>query len=127
MGTRDELDDLIEKNEIENSLFRRWHDAARRRLRLLRSLPRLREGQGLSQAHVAKLMQTSRTTVERLESGELDTRLSTLEQYAAAIGKTIEWRLVDRPGAGANESEIGVCPDDAAFIQPQLERVKEAE
>jgi len=31
--------------------------------------------------------------VARLESGEADARASTLERYAAAIGRQITWRL----------------------------------
>jgi transcriptional regulator with XRE-family HTH domain len=37
-------------------------------------------------------MGTSQSAVARLESGELDVRLSTLERYAAALGRTVDWQ-----------------------------------
>ena len=44
---------------------------------------------GLSQTEVAARMGTSQSAVARLESGDADVRLSTLERYAAALG----WKL----------------------------------
>jgi predicted transcriptional regulator len=38
-------------------------------------------------------MGTSQSAVARLESGELDARLSTVERYAAALGRTVDWQV----------------------------------
>jgi predicted transcriptional regulator len=38
-------------------------------------------------------MGTSQSAVARLESGEADIRLSTLERYVAALGQQLDWRL----------------------------------
>ena len=38
-------------------------------------------------------MGTSQSAVARLESGDADLRLSTLERYAAALGQRLDWRL----------------------------------
>jgi predicted transcriptional regulator len=38
-------------------------------------------------------MGTTQSAVARLESGELDARLSTLERYAAALGRTVDWQV----------------------------------
>jgi predicted transcriptional regulator len=38
-------------------------------------------------------MGTSQSAVARLERGDLDVRLSTLERYAAAVGHTVDLRL----------------------------------
>jgi transcriptional regulator with XRE-family HTH domain len=38
-------------------------------------------------------MGTSQSAVARLESGEADVRLSTLERYAAALSHELEWHL----------------------------------
>lgn len=66
--------------------------AAQRRS-LAASLAARRVELGLSQTEVAARMGTSQSAVARLESGEADLRLSTLERYAAALGQRLDWRL----------------------------------
>ena len=41
-------------------------------------------------------MATSERAVARLETGTIDPHLSTVARFAEAIGKRVEWRLVDR-------------------------------
>jgi predicted transcriptional regulator len=38
-------------------------------------------------------MGTSQSAVARLEAGDGDVRLSTLERYAEAVGLSLRWRL----------------------------------
>jgi predicted transcriptional regulator len=38
-------------------------------------------------------MGTSQSAVARLESGDVDAKLSTVERYAAALGQRVEWRI----------------------------------
>jgi transcriptional regulator with XRE-family HTH domain len=64
-------------------------EAAQRRREVVRRLASTRQEQGLSQTTVAARMGTSQSVVARLESGALDIRLSTLERYAAALGKEL--------------------------------------
>ena len=85
---------------------------AERRAGLVRGLVEQRLAVGLSQTEVGARMGTSQSAVARLESGATDTRASTLERYAAAIGGEINWSLdelprvplarsrLSRPGAG---------------------------
>jgi ribosome-binding protein aMBF1 (putative translation factor) len=68
---------------------------AEERRRLVTDLAAERQAARLSQTEVAARMGTSQSAVARLESGEADTRASTLERYAAAIGCQITWRLQD--------------------------------
>lgn len=56
-----------------------------------------RASAGLSQTQVAARMGTSQSAVARLESGDADVRVSTLERYAAAVGSQLSWQ-VRRPG-----------------------------
>jgi helix-turn-helix protein len=63
------------------------------RRRLVGELAGQRRVAGLSQTEVAARMGTSQSAVARLEAGEADVRASTLERYAAAIGRQISWRL----------------------------------
>jgi hypothetical protein len=66
---------------------------AEERRRLVTDLAAERQAARLSQTEVAARMGTSQSAVARLESGEADARASTLERYAAAIGRQITWRL----------------------------------
>jgi hypothetical protein len=77
--------------------------AAQRR-RLVTELTAERQAARLSQTEVAARMGTSQSAVARLESGEADARASTLERYAAAVGRQLTWELRS-PGAGAPREE----------------------
>ena len=61
-------------------------------LNAARHLP-TREKLGLSQTVVAARMGTSQSAVARLEAGEIDAKLSTVERFAAALGQKVEWRV----------------------------------
>lgn len=79
----------LEDGEGEASL------AARRALST--ALSAKRSELGLSQTEVAARMGTSQSAVARLESGQADLRLSTLERYAAALGQQLDIKLSLRP------------------------------
>jgi len=66
------------------------------RRRLVADLTTQRRSAGLSQTEVAARMGTSQSAVARLETGDADVRVSTLERYAAAIGSQVAWQA--RPG-----------------------------
>jgi predicted transcriptional regulator len=66
--------------------------AARRRA-LAEELVERRISLGLSQTEVAARMGTSQSAVARLETGQADVRLSTLERYAAAVDNVIDFHL----------------------------------
>ena len=66
------------------------------RRRLVAELTEQRRSAGLSQTEVAARMGTSQSAVARLEAGQLDVRLSTLERYAAAVDHVVSWQLEDR-------------------------------
>ncbi|WP_245720160.1 helix-turn-helix domain-containing protein [Nocardia uniformis] len=78
-------------------LIRSGQTALRRmttdRRRLLMDLVTQRRAAGLSQTEIAARMHTSQSAVARLEAGQVDVRISTLERYAAAIGSRITWQL----------------------------------
>ena len=74
-------------------VFPGFRDMAERRRRLSVELVERRRSRGLSQTEVAARMGTSQSAVARLEAGEGDIRLSTLERYATAVGFQLDWRL----------------------------------
>ena len=73
--------------------FPGFKQMAERRRALADALTATRLELGLSQTEVAARMGTSQSAVARLESGDADIRLSTLERYAAALGRTIDWTI----------------------------------
>ena len=81
-------------------VFPGFRDMARRRQELVGSLVARRLELGLTQTQVAARMGTSQSAVARVEAGELDVRLSTVERYAAALGQRLDWRLEDPPPGG---------------------------
>lgn len=72
--------------------------ALRRRRQVIDELAAARREASLSQTEVAARMGTSQSVVARLESGQIDARLSTLQRYAAAIGHDLELALRPREG-----------------------------
>ncbi|MDQ3932179.1 MAG: helix-turn-helix domain-containing protein [Actinomycetota bacterium] len=75
------------------SPFPGFREMAERRRRVIGQLVAERHEQGLSQTVVAARMGTSQSVVARVESGDNDVRLSTLERYAAALGLRLDWEL----------------------------------
>jgi transcriptional regulator with XRE-family HTH domain len=77
----------------DEPLFPGFREMAARRRRLAAELLARRRELGLSQTEVAARMGTSQSAVARVESGATDVRLTTLERYAAAVGRQLDWRL----------------------------------
>src|SRR6516164_8532468 len=87
------------------------------RRRLVADLTAQRRSAGLSQTEVAARMGTSQSAVARLETGDADVRVSTLERYAAAIGSQVAWQV--RLGRGEPGSSPPGSPQ-AAPLQAEL-------
>lgn len=77
-------------------VFPGFKEMAERRRALADELVARRQALGLSQTEVAARMGTSQSAVARLESGDADVRLSTLERYVAALGQELDWRVKRR-------------------------------
>jgi len=90
----DFLAEVILNRTKRNPDFPKLLEAAVRRRELVALLAAKREGLGLSQELVAARMGTSQPAIARLEAGEVDAKLSTLERFAAALGFRIHWDLV---------------------------------
>ena len=78
-------------------VFPGFAEMAAKRRALTDELAERRHRLGLSQTQVAARMGTSQSAVARLESGDADIRLSTLERYAAALGHQLEVSLKEEP------------------------------
>jgi DNA-binding XRE family transcriptional regulator len=86
------------------------------RRRLVADLTAQRRSAGLSQTEVAARMGTSQSAVARLESGDADVRVSTLERYAAAIGSQLAWQARAQPGA--DQHPVGPDPKTPGPVGP---------
>jgi len=95
---QDDLDTLIDELAADDPGLPRRVAAALERRELLRQLATLRREQGLTQLEIAGRMGTSQGQITRLEAGA-DTRLSTVERYAAALGVKVTWHLEPAPNA----------------------------
>lgn len=93
---QDDLEEFIADRARANPDFPRLVDDALARRKLLRDLAAQREAGGLTRTVVAAKMGTSESAVARLEKGEADVKLSTVGRYAAALGKRLEWSIVDQ-------------------------------
>jgi DNA-binding XRE family transcriptional regulator len=91
----DFLDEIVAERLAKDQGFEALVDAALDRRRMLRRLAEDRLRLGLSQTAVAAAMGTSQSAVARIESAKADLKLSTLERYAATLGRKIEWRLAN--------------------------------
>ncbi len=92
--SRDDLEAYIAERAAQNPDFPRLMDAAAERKRLLRDLGAARRAARLTQADVAARMKTSVSAVARLERGEMNPTVATLQRFASAVGRRIDWRLV---------------------------------
>ncbi len=92
---KDFLDEMIEESTKKNPGFPSLMEEARQRRALLNDLVAIRSRSRISQKTVAKRIKTSQSAIARLEAGSIDPRLSTLQRYAASVGKRVEWTLVD--------------------------------
>ncbi len=90
----DALDEMVAEFTEANHDFPQLLLAAERRRALLRTLAEQRKGRKLSQTRVAAAMRTSQPTLARLETTAADTKLSTVERFASALGYSIEYHLV---------------------------------
>jgi predicted transcriptional regulator len=75
------------------TVFPGFAEMAQARRALGEELVARRHELGLSQTEVAARMGTSQSAVARLEAGQADVRLSTLERYAAALGSLVIMKM----------------------------------
>jgi transcriptional regulator with XRE-family HTH domain len=80
-------------------VFPGFREMSERRRALSDELVVRRRALGLSQTQVAARMGTSQSAVARIETGSSDVLMSTVDRYATALGRRLEWSLeVPEPG-----------------------------
>ena len=75
---------------LKDPEVRREYDALEEEFALIAEVAKARERSGLSQAQLAKRMQTTQSTIARLESGRGLPSTRTLSRYAKATGHRLK-------------------------------------
>ncbi len=91
----DFLDEIIEERTAMNPAFPATVEEVYQRRLLLRQLAEARKAAHLTRAVVAARMGTSEAAVARPEAATGDPKVSSIERLAAAVGKRIQWEIVD--------------------------------
>lgn len=104
MTEQDFLDEVVAERTAQNPEFPGLVDAAVRRRELLNALATKRREHERSQTAVAAAMQSSQSSVARLESSATDARMSTVDRYAHVLGYRIQYHLV--PEAQTSEPSV---------------------
>ena len=85
----DDLDKLIESRKIKSLEFAENFDKGYEQFKIGVLLKQARLEAGLTQEQVAKKLHTQKSAISRVENHAEDIRLSTLVNYAQAIGKNL--------------------------------------
>lgn len=106
----DFLDEMVAERSARNPDFPKLMEQVAGRRELLQTLAARRKERELSQTMVAATMGTSQSFVARLENTASDTKLSTVEKFASALGLTLQFRLVDE----SSDERLVVAPERLA-------------
>jgi ribosome-binding protein aMBF1 (putative translation factor) len=79
---------------MKDAAFRAEYERLKPEFALALALIKAREKAGMTQAQVAKRMGTTQSVVARIEAAQNTPNLKTLERYAKAVGRRIEFKLV---------------------------------
>jgi predicted NBD/HSP70 family sugar kinase/transcriptional regulator with XRE-family HTH domain len=90
----DEMDELRAEVEQDPAARAVYEDTMLRTV-LLAAGPALRRQERISQKDVAVAMATTQSAVSDLESGRVEPHLRTLQRYARALGRRLDFALVD--------------------------------
>ncbi len=90
----DDLDKYIKKRKDQNPEFKKGYDKGYEQFKIGVLLKQARLEAGLTQEQVAKKLQTKKSAISRIENHAEDIRLSTLINYAQAVGKSLQFDIV---------------------------------
>ncbi len=86
----DDLDKYIEKRKSKSSKFAQNYEKGYEQFKIGILLKQTRLEAGLTQAQVATKLKTGKSAISRIENHAEDIRLSTLVNYAQALGKSLK-------------------------------------
>ena len=86
----DDLDKYIDKRKKKSPKFSQNYDKGYEQFKIGVLLKQARLDAGLTQVQVASKLQTGKSAISRIENHAEDIRLSTLVNYAQALGKSLK-------------------------------------
>lgn len=86
----DDLDKYIEKRKGKSSKFSQNYEKGYEQFKIGILLKQARLEAGLTQAQVTTKLRTGKSAISRIENHAEDIRLSTLANYAQALGKSLK-------------------------------------
>ena len=85
-----DLKKYIAKRRAEDKTFAEGFDQGYAAFKIGVLLKQAREASGLTQAEMAEKLNTKKSAISRIENHAEDIRLSTLEKFASALGRSLE-------------------------------------
>lgn len=89
-----DFDDVLKK-ELKDPEFKRMYDEYGRQLEIAYQILQLRKKKGLSQAELAKRIGTKQSNVARIEAGQQNFSIETLEKIAGVLGRNLKIAFVE--------------------------------
>lgn len=90
----DDLDAYVDERTSREPGFRAQHAAALSRREMMRRMADARLAADRTQTELGAAVGTSQAQIARIEKGDADCRISSVERYAAALGFEIRYQLV---------------------------------
>ena len=101
-SSRDDLDAYVDERTAREPGFRARHAAALSRREMMRRMADARLAADRTQTELGAAVGTSQAQIARIEKGDADCRVSSVERYAAALGFEVRYQLV--PASGVRKS-----------------------
>ena len=98
----DDLDAYIDERTAREPGFRAEHAAGFSRREMMRRMADARLAADRTQTELGAAVGTSQAQIARIEKGDADCRISSVERYAAALGFEVRYQLI--PVAGEREA-----------------------
>jgi ribosome-binding protein aMBF1 (putative translation factor) len=90
----------LHKTWMRTLAYRKEYDALEEEFTVMAAIVKARRRAGLSQAELARRMQTTQSTVARLESGRTQSSTRTLVRFAKATGHRLKIGFQPMKGKG---------------------------
>lgn len=103
----DDLDTYIDERAAREPGFRAQHAAALSRREMMHRMAQARLAADKTQTELGALVGTSQAQIARIEKGDADCRISSVERYAAALGFEVKYELVRASGSGSSTNAAG--------------------